>query len=82
MQRILRLLKRRQRIPSMIPIKIEDTNIEILARIAKAASHKFNCSMDIDFNNGNRKVEFVGDEFYKPLIADEVLDIFTTDEEL
>jgi hypothetical protein len=62
----------------MIPIKIEDANIEILARIAKAASHKFNCSMKIDFNNGNRKVEFVGDEFYKPLIADEVLDIFTT----
>jgi hypothetical protein len=67
--------------PNMIPIKIEDTNIEILARIAKAASHKFNCSMDIDFNNGNRKVEFIGDEFYKPLIADEVLDIFTTNEE-
>jgi len=61
----------------MIPIKIEDANIEILARIAKAASQKFNCSMEIDFNNGNRKVEFVGDEFYKPLIADEVLDIFT-----
>jgi hypothetical protein len=37
--------------------------------------------MDIDFNNGNRKVKFVGDEFYKPLIADEVLDIFTTNEE-
>jgi len=62
----------------MIPIKIEDANIEILARIAKAASRKFNCSLEIDFNNGNRKVEFVGDEFYKPLIADEVLDIFTT----
>ena len=64
----------------MIPIKIEDANIEILARIAKAASQKFNCSMEIDFNNGNRKVEFVGDEFYKPLIADEVLDIFTINE--
>ena len=77
---MLRPAKRRQRIPNMIPIKIEDANIEILARIAKAASQKFNCSMDIDFNNGNRKAEFVGDEFYKPLIADEVLDIFTTNE--
>jgi hypothetical protein len=60
----------------MIPIKIEDANIEILARIAKVTSHKFNCSMNIDFKNGNRRIEFIGDEFYKPLIAEEVLDIF------
>ena len=60
----------------MIPIKIEDANIEVLARIAKAASHKFDCSINIDFKNGNRKVEFIGDEFYKPLIAEEVLEIF------
>lgn len=60
----------------MIHIKIEDANIEVLARIAKAASHKFDCSMNIDFKNGNRKVEFIGDEFYKPLIAEEVLEIF------
>jgi len=64
----------------MIPIKIEDANIEVLARIAKAASHKFDCSMNIDFKNGNRKVEFIGDEFYKPLIAEEVLDIFAKNE--
>jgi len=32
--------------------------------------------MNIDFKNGNRKIEFIGDEFYKPLIAEEVLDIF------
>ena len=61
----------------MITIKIEDANIEVLARIAKAASHKFDCSMNIDFKNGNRVVEFIGDEFYKPLVADEVLDIFS-----
>jgi hypothetical protein len=61
----------------MITIKIEDANIEVLARIAKAASHKFDCSMNIDFKNGNRVVEFIGDEFYKPLIAEEVLDIFS-----
>jgi hypothetical protein len=62
--------------PHMIPIKIEDASLEVLARIAKAASCKFDCSMKIDFKNGNRKVEFIGNEFYKPLIAEEVLEIF------
>ncbi|MCK4822359.1 hypothetical protein KA005_41735 [bacterium] len=66
--------------PNMIPIKFEDTNIEVLARIVKAASRKFDCSMDIDFNNGNRKAEFVGDEFYKALISEEVQDIFAKNE--
>jgi hypothetical protein len=65
----------------MIPIKIEDTNIEVLARIVKVASKKFDCSMDIDFQNGNRKVEFVGDEIFKPLIAEEVECIFAKNEE-
>lgn len=65
---------------SKIPIRFEDTNIEILARIVKAASRKFDCSMNIDFNNGNRKAEFVGDEIYKALIADEVQDIFDNNE--
>ena len=58
-------------------IKFEDTNIEVLARIVKAASRKFDCSMEIDFTNGNRKVEFVGDDFYKPLIVEEVEEIFS-----
>ncbi len=62
-----------------IPIRLEDTNIEVLARIVKAASRKFDCSMKIDFTNGNRKVEFVGDEFYKPLIVEEVEEIFSKD---
>jgi len=62
-----------------IPIKREDTNIEVLARIVKAASRKFDCSMEIDFTNGNRKVEFVGvgDDFYKPIIVEEVEEIFS-----
>jgi hypothetical protein len=33
--------------------------------------------MEIDFTNGNRKVEFVGDDFYKPLIVEEVEEIFS-----
>ena len=65
----------------MIPLKIEDTNIEILARIVKAASRKYDCSMDIDFQNGNRKVEFIGDETYKPFIAEEVECIFEKKED-
>ena len=66
--------------PSIIPIKIEDTNIEVMAMIVKAASRKFDCSMDIDFQNGNRKAEFIGDEIYKPLIAEEVECIFAKKE--
>jgi hypothetical protein len=66
----------------MIPITIEDTNIEILALIVKAVSRKFNCSMDIDFQNGNRKAEFIGDEIFKPLIAEEVECIFSQNTEI
>jgi hypothetical protein len=62
-----------------IPIRLEDTNIEVLAMIVKAASRKFDCSMEIDFTNGNRKVEFVGNDFYKPLIVEEVEEIFSKD---
>ena len=64
-----------------IPIKLEDTNLEVLARIAKAVSRKFNCSMKIDFSNGNRRIEFIGDDSYKPLIIEEVKEIFSKDEE-
>jgi len=64
----------------MIPVKIEDTNIEVLAMIVKVASRKFGCSMDIDFQNGNRKAEFIGDEIFKLLIAEEVQCIFAKKE--
>ena len=59
-----------------VPIQFEDANLEIMARIVKAASHKYNCDVEIDFNNGVRKVEFKGDEEMKAYIAEEVLDIF------
>ena len=64
-----------------IPINVENTNLEVLARIAKAASRKFDCKMKIDFSNGNRLIEFIGDDCYKPLIVDEVKEIFSKDEE-
>ena len=60
----------------VVPVRFEDANKEILARIVKAASKKFNCTMKIDFKNGKRTAEFVGEEIYKPFIADEVEEIF------
>jgi hypothetical protein len=60
----------------VIPIRFQDTNKEVLARIVKAASKKFNCTMKIDFEDGRRTAEFVGDDVYRPLIAEEVEGIF------
>jgi hypothetical protein len=62
-----------------IPIQREDTNMEVLARIVKAASRKYECTMEIDFQNGNRKAVFVGNEMYKPHIAREIQRIFGAD---
>lgn len=62
-----------------IPITIEETNKEVIARIIKATAEKFNCTMVIDFKNGNRKVEFVGDEAHKPQIVEELREIFNKD---
>jgi len=59
-----------------IPLNLEETNNEVLARIIKATARKYNCSMVIDFNDGNRKVEFVGDDASKPLIVKELNNIF------
>jgi hypothetical protein len=65
---------------NMVPIQIEDANLEIMARIVKAASHKYNCDVEIDFSNGVRKVVFTGDEEMKAYIAEEILDIFESKE--
>ncbi|MBI5589780.1 MAG: hypothetical protein HY881_04805 [Deltaproteobacteria bacterium] len=61
---------------SMVPIQFENTNSEIMARIVKAASRKYNCDVEIDFSNGVQKVVFTGDEEMKAYIAGEVLEIF------
>jgi len=55
----------------------EDTNAEVLARIVKAASRKYDCSMEIDFTRDNRISKFVGDEALKTHIAEEVRSIFS-----
>jgi hypothetical protein len=59
-----------------IKISIENTNDEILARIAKAISKKFNCSLHIDYSKGKRVVEFIGNPIYKSQIAEEIHNIF------
>lgn len=61
---------------SNIPINIESTNSEIWARIVKAEARKYDCSVNIDFSDGNRKVEFVGDQTYMPHILEEVHNLF------
>ena len=38
----------------------KQANAEILARIIKAASRKYDCSMKIDFNDGNRVAQTFG----------------------
>ena len=55
----------------------EDTNAEVLARIIKAASHKYECSMVINFSNDNRISKFIGDEALKQHIAEEVRNMFS-----
>ena len=52
-----------------IKINREETNLEVLARIAKATARKYDCSMRIDFQNGKRQIEFVGDAECKAKIA-------------
>lgn len=55
-----------------IKINREETNLEVLARIAKAAASQYDCSLRIDFQDGKRRIEFVGDDACKCRIADRV----------
>jgi hypothetical protein len=61
-----------------MPIKInrEETNLEVLARIAKAAASQYDCSLTIDFQDGKRRIEFIGDDACKGRIADRVRGYF------
>ena len=59
-----------------IKINREETNLEVLARIAKATARKYDCSMSIDFQNGKRQIEFMGDNECKARIANAVEDYF------
>ncbi len=55
-----------------IPINIENANSEIWARIIKAEARKYDFNVNIDFSNGNRKVEFVGDQGCVPYIVEDI----------
>lgn len=59
-----------------IKINREETNIEVLARIAKATARQYDCSMQIDFQNGKRQIEFIGNQECKAKIANAVQDYF------
>ena len=59
-----------------IPVNIEEDNTEVFARIIKAAASKYDCSVNIDFSEGRRSVEFIGDELLKSHIIEEALGIF------
>jgi len=60
----------------MIPLRIEDTSMEIYARIARAEAHKYDCSIDIDFSDSNRNISLRGDKSNVPYIMEEVKNIF------
>ncbi|MEJ2096475.1 MAG: hypothetical protein P8Y38_04900 [Deltaproteobacteria bacterium] len=59
-----------------IPINKQNANAEIVARIIKVASKKYDCNMHIDFQHGHRTMKFVGEETLKPFIALDVNRIF------
>ncbi|MCP4106124.1 MAG: hypothetical protein GY749_11385 [Desulfobacteraceae bacterium] len=61
---------------NQIPVNIKEANTEVFARIVKAAANKYDCSVSIDFSNGRRSVEFIGDEALKSHIVEEALGIF------
>jgi hypothetical protein len=63
-----------------IPIHKRDNNAEVLARIVKAASQKYDCDMRIGFTKGNCTAEFIGDETLKPMIAEDVKMIFANED--
>ena len=56
-------------------LNIENVNHEVMARIMKATSHKYDCDIEIDFSCGKRKINFIGDPNMKPHIAVEVMEM-------
>lgn len=59
-----------------IPLVMEDTSMEIFARIAKSEARKFDCSVDIDYSGNNRLVSLSGDSTCAPHILEGVKNIF------
>ncbi|MGE0086238.1 MAG: hypothetical protein AB7S75_17660 [Desulfococcaceae bacterium] len=59
-----------------IPVRIEDTSLEVFARIARSEAHKYDCSMDIDYSGTNRNIRMRGDCACGPHIMEELKNIF------
>jgi hypothetical protein len=59
-------------------VNVKDTSIEIYARIVKAKGKQYECSVDIDFKDGNRVCTFSNeDQECVTHIMEEVKDMFT-----
>ncbi len=59
-----------------IPLNLEDTSMEIFARIARQEAHKYDCSMDIDYTGTNRNIRMRGDCACTPQILENLKNIF------
>lgn len=68
-----------EKMNAMIPLHIKNVSAEIWARILKAVSRKYGCSIHIDFSQGHVEMEFIGDEASKKHITEEVKGMFRRD---
>jgi len=59
-----------------IPLNLEDTSMEVFARIARSEARKYDCSMDIDYSGTNRNIRLHGDSAYAPQIMENLKNIF------
>lgn len=59
-----------------IPLNLEDTSLEVFARIARSEAHKYDCSVDIDYSGSNRNIRLNGDRSCAPYIMEELKNIF------
>lgn len=60
-----------------IPLRIEDTSLEVYARIARAEAAKYNCSMNIDYSGNRREISLTGDNACAHHILEDVKNILT-----
>ncbi len=59
-----------------IPLNIEDTSVEIYARIVKSEAQKYGCDVVIDFSDQNRNFFFKDKDDCNSHILADVKDIF------
>jgi hypothetical protein len=59
-----------------IPLNIEDTSVEIFARIVKSEANKYGCDVEVDFSDENRDFFFKDEDECNSHIVADVRDIF------